>query len=142
MPAQQLTAVAVDHQRQGCPAIAARPNAARIRGPAFIERLRHRWQGLDAQAEPHRALAHLPALELEDALNGNLIEPQQVRHGTIAERRVFLNHGLDRPSQVFLHGWRRLGGAVVQRTAWHLEPPAQFDHADLESLLGQCLLHV
>lgn len=46
VPAQQFTAVAVDHQGQRGPAITPRPHPAQVRGPAFIWRLGHRRQGL------------------------------------------------------------------------------------------------
>src|SRR5260370_865121 len=74
VPAQQLAAVAIDHQRQRCPAITPCPHTAQISGPALVWRLGHRWQCLDARPEAHRTLAHLPALELEDALHGVLVE--------------------------------------------------------------------
>ena len=41
MPAQKLSGVAVDHQCQGDPTIPTRPDAAQVRGPAFIRRDRY-----------------------------------------------------------------------------------------------------
>lgn len=42
MPAQQLAGVAVDHQRQGSPAVLARPDTGEIRRPALVRRSRNR----------------------------------------------------------------------------------------------------
>jgi len=46
MPAQKLSGVAVDYQRQGHPTISARPDAAEVCGPAVIRRNRHRRKRL------------------------------------------------------------------------------------------------
>ena len=68
LPAKQFSRVTVDDQRQGLPAITARPDAAEIRRPAFVRRCGHRWQRLDPWTMPDGSLANLPALELEDPL--------------------------------------------------------------------------
>ena len=88
MLTQQVSAVAVDHQSQGCPAIAPGPHSTKIRGPALIGCLGHRKQGLDARPRAHRALANLPAPELEDTLHGVHVAPEQVRHRAVTEGRV------------------------------------------------------
>lgn len=87
VPAQQFTSVAINHQSQGRPAVLASPYPAHVCGPAFIGRLRHRGQGLDARPEADGPLAHLPTLKLENALHGVLVHAQQVRHRAIAEGR-------------------------------------------------------
>ncbi len=130
MPAQQFAAVAVDHQRHRRPAISPRPDPAHVRGPALVGRLGHRRQRLNPWPEAHRALAHLPAPELEDALHRVLVEAQQVRHGPVPEGRVLLDHGLDRGHEALLQRRRGLDGAVVHAASRHLEPPAQFADRD------------
>jgi hypothetical protein len=95
--------------------ISAYSHTTQIRGPAFIRCLGYRRQGLDSWPEAHGTLAHLPALELEDALHGVLIEPEQVRKSAIAERRVLFDHRLDGLNEVILYRRWSLGAAVVHQ---------------------------
>ena len=106
--AQQFPAVAIDHQGHRGPASPSGPDPAHVGGPALIQCLGHRGQGLDPGPEAYRALSHLPALYLEDALHRVLVEPQQMRHRSIAEGWVLLDHGLDRRHQSILQLWRSL----------------------------------
>ena len=85
MSAQQFSRVTVDHQRERGPAIATGPDSAEIRRPAHIGGRRDGRHGLHTWAKPHRAFLHLPAAELKHALDGVLVEAQQMRDGAIAE---------------------------------------------------------
>ena len=140
VPTQQFTAVAVDHQGQRGPPIAPRPHPAQIRRPALIWRLGHRRQGLDSGPEAHRALAYLPAPDLEDALHGVLVEAKQMCHRPISKGRVLFDHGLDGLNQVFLDLWGRLGAAVIHRAPGNLEPLAKLHEADRNPVFSQSLL--
>jgi hypothetical protein len=99
MPAQKLSGVAVDHQRQGHPAVSSRPDATKVSRPALIRRDRDRGQRLDSGPKANRALFNLPASDLEDPLNGVLVHVQKARHGSVAIRGVLLNQCLDRGLQ-------------------------------------------
>lgn len=140
VPTQQFAAVAVDHQSQRSPPITPRPHAAQVRRPTLVGSLGHRRQRLDTRPESHRPLANLPALELEDALHGVLVEPKQMRHRPVAERRVLFDHRLDGLDEVLLNLGHSLGAAVVHRAPGYVEPLAQLDKADLEPVLRQSLL--
>jgi hypothetical protein len=94
MPAQKLSGVAVDHQRQGHPAVPTRPDAAKIGRPALIRRDRHRGQRLDSGPKANRALLHLPTPDLEDSLNGVLVHVQEARHGSVPVGGVLLDIAL------------------------------------------------
>lgn len=74
MPAQKLAGVTVDDEGQSCPAVAPRPDAAKVGGPAFVRSRCDRGNGLNAGTHANRTLADLPALDLEDALNSVLVE--------------------------------------------------------------------
>ncbi len=50
LPAQQFSRVAVDHERQGLPAITTGPDAAQIGGPTFVRRRHHRGQCFDSRS--------------------------------------------------------------------------------------------
>lgn len=58
---------------------------------------------LGSSAEADQALAHLPALQLEDPLHHVLVHRQQSRHRAIAERRLDFDQRLDRLRQVASH---------------------------------------
>lgn len=77
MPAQQLAAMAVVHQGHRRPAIAPSPDPTHVGGPALMGCFGHRGKRLDPGPEAHRTLAHLPALESEDALHGVLVKPSR-----------------------------------------------------------------
>src|SRR5690606_7990603 len=68
MPAQQLSGMAVDHQRQAEPAVFPTPDTAQVRCPALIGKFGAGNLGLDPGTLAQGPLADLPALELEDPL--------------------------------------------------------------------------
>lgn len=96
VPAQKLTGVTVDHQRERCPAILAGPDAGQIRRPALVWRDGHGRDGLDTRPHAHGALTNLPALELENPLDRVFIKAQQPSNSAIAEGGLLLDHGFDR----------------------------------------------
>jgi hypothetical protein len=51
--------------------------------------------------------------QLENALDGVLVELQQIGHRAIAERGILLDHLLDRPSEALLHDRRLLRRLAV-----------------------------
>ena len=140
MPAQQLAGMAVDHQCQRCPSIPACPDPAQVRRPPLIGCLGDRRQRLDSWPEADRALSHLPALELEDALNGVFIEAQQMRHRAIAERRRLFDHGLDRLGQLGIELRCRLHRPVIDSTSRHVEPAAKLAQRHFKAVITQALL--
>ena len=77
MPAQKLTGVTVNDEGQSCPAVAPRPDTAKVGGLAFVWCVRDRGHRFDARSHANRALTQLPALDLEDALHGVLVEAQK-----------------------------------------------------------------
>ena len=87
MPAQKLSGVAVDHQRQRYPAIPARPDAAEVCGPALIRRNRHRRERFYSRPKANRALLYLPTPDLEDPLNGVLVHVQKTRRSLFQGNR-------------------------------------------------------
>ncbi len=99
LPAEQLSGVTVDDERQGLPAITTGPDAAQIRRPAFVRRRRHRGQCFDTRSMPDRSLAYLPAHQRKDPLNGVLVEAQQVGDSPITKRGFGLDHLFDRHSK-------------------------------------------
>lgn len=96
MPAQQLPRVAVNPQRQRCPAVTASLDAAHVGRPARVRCAGHRRQGLNAWTEANRSFADLSTHELKDPLNRGLVELQQMRHRSVAKRWGLLDHRLDR----------------------------------------------
>jgi hypothetical protein len=98
-----------------------------------------RWQFFNSWAQPNRAFANLPALELEDALHRVRVELEQISHRPVSERRVLLDHLLDRLHQPLLQLRRRLGRLVIDRPARDLKPPTQFADRDIESVLLESL---
>ncbi len=122
LPAKQLPCMAVDHDRQCEPAIMAAPDPAEIRRPAFIRTRSNRGERLDPRPKANRALAHLPALDLEDPLDGVLIEAQKIGHRAIAEGRLLLDHRLDRLDKGGVEPRRRLAGLVIDRPSGHVKP--------------------
>ena len=55
--------------------------------------------------------------QLENALDGVLVELQQIRHRPIAERGILLDHLFGRPSEGLLHNQRLLRCLVVRGAA-------------------------
>ena len=76
MPAQKFARVAVNRQRQSGPAVAPGPNPAQVCRTALVWSCRDRWNGLDAGPHADRALADLPALDLQDTLHRVSVEAQ------------------------------------------------------------------
>ncbi|MNV64342.1 hypothetical protein D3C71_1569790 [compost metagenome] len=141
VPAQQLSRMAVDDQGQRRPAVSPSPDTAQVCRPALVGRLGHRWQSLDARPHANRPLAYLPAPDLEDALHGVLIEPQQMCHRPVAERGVLFDHCLNRLGKLRRHlglGFDRL---VVHGAAGHFEPATQLAQAGRHSITEQALLY-
>ena len=68
---------------------------------------------LDAGPHADRALADLPALDLEDALHRVLVEAQKPGHGPVTEGRFLLDHGLDGLGEAGTDLRRGLGQLVV-----------------------------
>lgn len=85
MPAQQLARVTVDHQRQRGPAILAGPDSCQVGRPPLIGRCSDGGHRLDPRSHTNRALANLPALELEDPLHRVFVEAEQPRDRAIAK---------------------------------------------------------
>jgi hypothetical protein len=77
---------------------------------------------LDAGPHADRALADLPALDLEDALHRVLVEAQKPGHGAIAEGWLLFDHGLDRLGEAGIDLWRGLGWFVIDRPSRHAKP--------------------
>jgi len=119
VPTQQFSCVAVNDQGQVRPLISARPDPTQVGGPAFIGLAGHGGQCLDTRSESHRALSHLPAHELEDALHRVFVHAQQMRHRAVTKRGVLFNHGFDGLHELFLNLGCGFGGLVVQNA-----PPA------------------
>ncbi|MOA01672.1 hypothetical protein D3C78_1210930 [compost metagenome] len=140
MPAQQLPGMAVNHQRQRRPAIPTRPDAAQIRRPALVRPRGHRRQCLDPGPEADGPLTDLPAHQLEHALHGVLVEPQQMRHRSIAKRRRFFDQRLDGRDKLRIELWRCLHRLVVDGAARHVEPAAQLGDRDGDAVGLQSLV--
>lgn len=69
-------------------------------------------------------------------MHGVLINARQVSNGAIAKGWVVFNSGLDGFDISIVGLGCGFGGAVIERSAWHLEPSAQFLDADSDSLHG------
>src|SRR5690606_37031221 len=123
------------------PAVPATPDPAKVCGPALIRPGGYRRQGLNPWAMPHCPLAHLPTLELEDALYRILVHVQQPCHGAIAKGRLLLNQCLDRARQGFLYLRCRLHGTVVEGPSRDFKPTAQLANRHAVAIILQALLH-
>ena len=122
LPAQQFPCMAVDHERQGQPAIVAAPDPAEVRRPAFIRTRGNRGERLDPRTKANRALADLPAFDLEDPLDRVLVETQEISHRAIAEGGLLLDHRLDRLHKGGVQPRRSLAGLVIDRPSGHVKP--------------------
>src|SRR5690625_3201756 len=84
-PAQRLSSMAVHDKGQGTPAVnGATPDARKVCCPPLIRTRGHRGQCPHPRPGSTAALAHLPALDLEQALDGVLVLTQQPGNGTVA----------------------------------------------------------
>lgn len=84
-------------------------------------------------------LSDLPALELEDPLDRVLIKPQQMRHRPVAERRLFLDQGLNRFHKGRVHFGRRAAWLVVDAAPRNAKPAAEFGQRNLKTIVFQSL---
>jgi hypothetical protein len=137
LPAQHFSRVTVDDERQGLPAIMTCPDAAQIGRPAFVRRRCHRGQCLDSRSMPDRSLARLPAHQLEDPLNGVLVETQKAGDSPITERGLILDHLFDRRRKSILNLRLRFHPLVVHRTPRNLEPTIKLRPRNSEIVFSQ-----
>jgi hypothetical protein len=126
LPAQKLTGVAVNDQSRRGPAVAASSDPAEIRRPAFVRRGCERGHRLDPWTHADRALANLPALDLEDLLHRVLVEAQKPDHRAVAEGRLLLDHGLDRLGKARIDLRCSLCRLVVDYPLRHAKPYTKF----------------
>ncbi len=131
--------MAVNYQGQGCPAISSSPDSAKVSGPAFIRRRRHRGHGLHSRPKADGALSNLLATDLEDPLYGVFVKPQKVSHRSIPKRRLLLDHRLDRRLKPLLNLGRCLSRPVIDSPPRNLKPPAELRHRHLDSIFFQFL---
>lgn len=125
MSAQQFAGRAVDHQGQRGPAVAPDPDPSQVCRPTFVRRGRDRGHRLDAGPHADRALADLPALDLEDPLNRVLVEAQTPGHRPVAERKLLFDHRLDRLGNAGIDLQCGLDWLVIDRPPRHAEPGAE-----------------
>jgi hypothetical protein len=134
--------VTVDDERQGLLAVTTCPDAAQIRRPAFVRRRLYRGQHLDSRSMPNRSLTHLPAHQLEDPLNGVLVEAQQASDSPITKRRFGLDHLFDRHSKSVLNLRVGLNGLVVDRTSRYIKPTTELRHRNRETVFSPAPLNL
>lgn len=134
LPAEQLAGVAVHDQGERQPAIPAGPDPTQVGCPALIRALRDRWQRLNPGSVTDGALAHLPAFELKDALNGVLVHVEQTGNGSVTESRLSLDQSFDPAGARVIHLWRRFGAAVVKRPAWQIKPATELTDRHFEAI--------
>src|SRR5690554_2761960 len=86
------------------------------------------------------ALAHLPALDLEQALDGVLVLTQQPGNGTVASIRQIGDHPLYPRRQVLIDPGFGFGRPIVITAAGHTGPAAGLHHRP-DIALGNHLGH-
>jgi hypothetical protein len=84
-------------------------------------------------------LSDLSALKLEDPLNRVLIKPQQVGHRPVAERRLFVDQGLNRLHKSRVHFGHRPAWLVVDAATGDAKPATEFGQWNLKTILFQSL---
>ena len=86
------------------------------------------------------SLAHLPAHQLEDPLNGVLVESQKSGDRSATKGRLSLDRSLNWIGNAFLHLRLRFNGLVVHRASRNIEPTTELRHRNGEPVFSQAPL--
>ena len=85
-------------------------------------------------------LEYVPAPDLEDALHGVLAEPKQIRHRSVAERWVLLDHRLDRFGKLRIDFGFGVIHLVVKGAPRNVELATQPAHTGNHAIIAQALM--
>lgn len=77
---------------------------------------------------------------LKDPLHCILVEPEQPSDGAIAERRILLDHRLDRDRKPVIDFGRCSGRLVIDRAPRHAEPSAKLGQRHAEAIGQKALM--
>ena len=140
-PAQKLPAGAVNDQGDMAPSVLPTPDAGSIRCPALIGRLGNGRQGFHSGPVALGALAHLPALELADALYHLAIPAQHDSDSPVAIGRKPLYDRLHLIGLGTLYTRQPRPGAVVVASAANTQPATELGDGHLNTFCFQFRLH-
>ena len=127
--------MAINDEGKGKPAIFTTPYPTKISSPALIRRRCNRGKSLYPGSMTYRPLSDLPALELEDPLDRILVKPEQIGDSSIAKRRLFLDHRLDRFGKGRIDLRRSPSWLVVDAAPGHAEPATKLCHWNIEAFV-------
>ena len=128
VPAQKLSGVAVNHQGKRHPAVSSRPCSAKVCSPALIRRGRYRGWRLHSWSKPNWGASLPVSLGSGRSAERCSCSYKKARHGSVAIRKILLNHGLNRLLKTLLHFGRAFNRFVVRPTSGHFKPLTKLGH--------------